>query len=127
MQNYLKKTVKLFFENLYSLLLYKISGVVINGTDNIIISKFIGIIWVGIYSNYLLILNTLIYFIGLFVLFYYCKCWKFKCKQKIKIKNILFFECLTFVNFWIYGFCTVCLWNLINPFITLWLGEQLCV
>lgn len=48
-----------FFENLYSLLLYKISGVVINATDNIVISKFIGVIWVGVYSNYLLILNTL--------------------------------------------------------------------
>lgn len=54
-----------FFENLYSLLLYKISGVVINATDNIVISKFIGVIWVGVYSNYLLILNTLNTLLGL--------------------------------------------------------------
>lgn len=61
-----KKDRKLFFENLYALLLYKISGVVINGTDNIVISKFIGIIWVGMYSNYLLILNTLNTLLGYF-------------------------------------------------------------
>lgn len=54
-----KEDKKLFFENLYALMLYKISGVVINGTDNIIISKFVGIVWVGVYSNYLLIISTL--------------------------------------------------------------------
>ena len=39
-------------------------------------------------------------------------------------KKYFIFRVLNFVNFWIYGFCTVCLWNLINPFITLWLSEN---
>lgn len=42
------KDKKQFYENLYSLFLYRISGVVINGTDNILISTFVGITWVGI-------------------------------------------------------------------------------
>ncbi len=79
-----------FFENLYSLLLYKISGVVINATDNIIISKFIGVIWVGVYSNYLLILNTLNTLLGYFFYSITASVGNLNVKENAE-KNILFF------------------------------------
>lgn len=79
-----------FFENLYSLLLYKISGVVINATDNIIISKFIGIIWVGVYSNYLLILNTLNTLLGYLFYSITASVGNVNVKENAE-KNILFF------------------------------------
>lgn len=79
-----------FFENLYSLLLYKISGVVINATDNIIISKFIGIIWVGVYSNYLLILNTLNTLLGYLFYSITASVGNLNVKENAE-KNILFF------------------------------------
>ncbi|MEK7015484.1 lipopolysaccharide biosynthesis protein [Bacillus sp. FSL R9-9410] len=118
-----KKDRKLFFENLYALLLYKISGVVINGTDNIVISKFIGIIWVGMYSNYLLILNTLNTLLGYFFYSITASVGNLNVKEDVE-KKYFIFRVINFANFWIYGFCTVCLWNLMNPFITLWLGEN---
>ncbi|MGE7937951.1 lipopolysaccharide biosynthesis protein [Bacillus paramycoides] len=118
-----KEDRKLFFENLYALLLYKISGVVINGTDNIVISKFIGITWVGIYSNYLLILNTLNTLLGYLFYSITASVGNLNVKEN-EDKNYFIFRVLNFANFWIYGFCTVCLWNLINPFIILWLGEH---
>ncbi|WP_020062965.1 lipopolysaccharide biosynthesis protein [Bacillus sp. 123MFChir2] len=118
-----KEDRKLFFENLYALFLYKISGVVINGTDNIVISKFIGITWVGIFSNYLLILNTLNTLLGYLFYSITASVGNLNVKENEE-KKYFIFRTLNFLNFWIYGFCTVCLWNLINPFITLWLGEH---
>ncbi|HDX9588380.1 TPA: sugar translocase [Bacillus pseudomycoides] len=118
-----KEDRKLFFENLYALFLYKISGVVINGTDNIVISKFIGITWVGICSNYLLILNTLNTLLGYLFYSITASVGNLNVKENEE-KKYFIFRTLNFLNFWIYGFCTVCLWNLINPFITLWLGEH---
>ncbi|MEI5893033.1 sugar translocase [Bacillus cereus] len=118
-----KEDRKLFFENLYALLLYKISGVVINGTDNIVISKFIGIIWVGMYSNYLLILNTLNTLLGYFFYSVTASVGNLNVKEGAE-KKYFIFRVINLANFWIYGFCTVCLWNLMNPFITLWLGED---
>ena len=47
--------VKEIFKNLYSVFLYKISGVLLNATDNTIISVMIGTGMVGYYSNYSLI------------------------------------------------------------------------
>ena len=45
--------------NVKALLIYKIGNVVTSGTDNIIISKYIGLVAVGIFSNYILIVNSL--------------------------------------------------------------------
>lgn len=49
---------KIFFD-VRILAISKISGVVCNGTDNIVISKLIGMSQVGLASNYLLIINNL--------------------------------------------------------------------
>lgn len=54
-----KKEKRSIYKELKGLVFHKISWIVIGGTDNIIISKFIGIKWVGIYSNYLMITNTI--------------------------------------------------------------------
>lgn len=58
-----KIDVKEIKKNTQALLYHKIGGQVVNSTDNILISKIIGIAIVGIYSNYLLVtsaLNTII-------------------------------------------------------------------
>ena len=43
---------------------HKVGGVVVNNTDNILISSFVGVHWVGLYSNYVLIsgmINSILY------------------------------------------------------------------
>ena len=39
-------------------MIYKLGKVALNGTDNIIISSLIGLVAVGLYSNYLLIISS---------------------------------------------------------------------
>ena len=46
-------------KNISALVIYRVGIVALNGTDNIIISKFISVVMVGIYSNYLLIVNSI--------------------------------------------------------------------
>ncbi|KQX52088.1 lipopolysaccharide biosynthesis protein [Paenibacillus sp. Root444D2] len=112
-----------FFKNLYSLMLYKISGVVINGTDNLIISSFFGLYWVGIYSNYLLIIATINTFVSQIFYSITASVGNLVVKEN-EDRNYFVFRIIQFLNFWVYGFCSICLWNLINPTITIWLGEN---
>ncbi|MFB3170667.1 sugar translocase [Neobacillus sp. 179-C4.2 HS] len=118
-----KEERKEFFGDLYALLLYKVSGVMINGTDNIIISKFLGIYIVGIYSNYLLIISTINTFLGYLFYSITASIGNLNVNESPDKKHLIF-NVLNFANFWIFGVCTVVLWNLINPFITLWVGNQ---
>ena len=49
-----KEEQKAIFKDCGALLIYKINGVVLKGTDNIIISTFLGLETLGMYSNYYL-------------------------------------------------------------------------
>ncbi|WP_369900597.1 lipopolysaccharide biosynthesis protein [Bacillus manliponensis] len=114
---------KSFFKNLYALFLYRISGVVINGTDNVVISKFSSLTLVGVYANYLLIINTVNTFISYLFYSITASIGNLHVTES-KEKKYSIFCVLHFVNFWIYGLCSIFLWNLINPFLTVWLGES---
>ena len=48
---------KAIWENIKSMFMYKLGGVILNNTDNILISKLVGTLEVGFYSNYSLILQ----------------------------------------------------------------------
>ena len=53
-----KEEIKEMFEDCGALFLYKVNGVVVKASDNLVLSMFIGITAVGLYSNYLLIHNV---------------------------------------------------------------------
>lgn len=58
-----KETKHSLFNDLRALFYYKISGAILKGTDSIIISTFLGVSTVGLYSNYTLISNQMYYMI----------------------------------------------------------------
>lgn len=110
-------------KNVSSLFIYKVGTVIMNGTDNIIISKFIGLIIVGFYSNYVLIINSITTVlnqifnaitssIGNLVV----------TTNKKRSKEV--YDNLNFANFWIYALFGVCIIVLINPFINIWIGKK---
>ena len=47
------------FKDCGALFVYKVNGVVLKATDNIVLSKFIGLAIVGVYSNYLLVFKAI--------------------------------------------------------------------
>lgn len=46
------------FRNIKAMLMHKLGNVVVNNTDNLLISSFVGVISVGIYSNYFLLIGS---------------------------------------------------------------------
>lgn len=55
-----KKEITELFEDCGALFIYKVNTVVVKASDNLVLSAFIGIAMVGMYSNYMLIYRTLV-------------------------------------------------------------------
>lgn len=118
-----KDEQKSIFKNLFALSLYNLSGAVYNGTDNIIISSFIGVHMVGIYSNYCLILNGVKSLLNQVFHSFIASVGNLNVTESDE-KKYYIFNVLYFMNFWIYGLAGICLLVLLNPFITVWIGEK---
>ena len=118
-----KNTKKDIIKRVKALSIHKISAVITYSTDNILISYFFGIISVGLYTNYYYIINTIdILFRGVIT------------STSASVGNLLVekdyeerfiaFDKIRFLNFIITIFTSVCLLNLIEPFIMIWLGKK---
>ena len=114
------------FKNVKSLSISKIAGVVSNGSDNIIISKFVGLSSVGVASNYTMIINSLngILWNGLSSLT--GSFGNFNVDSTIEQRRKLFNE-LFLCSYWLYGFMTIGIITLANSFIQLWVGPDYLV
>jgi len=117
-----KKEVEEINKNIKSLFIYKIGSVIANGTDNIIISKFVGLIAVGLYSNYLLIISSINNIVAQIFNAITSSIGNLVATNNNRSKNI--YEKLSFFNFYIFSLCGICVFILINPFIKLWIGEE---
>lgn len=114
---------KKLYKDVYSMLLYKISGTIINSTDNIVISYFVGVIYVGIYSNYLLIISTVQTFISYIFSSITASVGNLIVSKEDKKKEFMFNQIL-FTSFWVYGFCSIAFYILFNDFIGIWLQND---
>ena len=114
---------KLIKTNVKAMFFHKIGGYVINSTDNIIISTFINVSTVGLYSNYLLIINTVKKFLTKMFNSMTASFGNL-IANKVQKKSISVFNEFLFLSFLIFNWATVSLFTLINPFINLWLGSQ---
>ncbi|VYU05164.1 Polysaccharide biosynthesis protein [Clostridium butyricum] len=118
-----KEKRKTIFKHVGAMMSHKIGGVVVNCTDNILISSFIGVYWVGIYSNYVMIINMLNKFIEQIFTALTASVGNLNAIEDSN-KSYDIFQKIFFVNFWIYGFCSTCLFVLFNSFIELWIGNN---
>lgn len=112
-----------FFRELKGLIFHKISWTVISGTDNIIISKFVGIISVGIYSNYTMITNTLEQFMAqIFSAMTGSVGNLLALESKEKAYEI--YKRTEMLQFIIYSTVTIGIFVVSKPFIEVWLGNK---
>lgn len=114
---------KNIFTHTFGLLCHKIGYIVVTSTDNIILSKFVSLVAVGIYSNYATLItaitNVMARILGALVptIANYTL-------TKTKEESYSLFKRILFADLWLSSFTTVCLYLLLNPFITLWLDES---
>lgn len=109
--------------NIKAMFFHKIGGVSIHSTDNIIISAFISVSTVGLYSNYTLIINSINTFIILFFTSITASMGNLIATSSY-LKKLEVFKLTNFIGFWIYTFSIVSFLNLLNPTIVLWLGNE---
>lgn len=110
-------------ENVLGLFVYKVGEYAINCTDNIIISAFINIITVGLYTNYLSIVTvfrTILkrVFAGITASFGNLS------TMNDKIKEEDTFIKMSFLGLLLSGYISLILLLLFNPLVTVWLGKQ---
>ena len=110
-------------KNIRAMMGHKFGGIVVNGTDSLLISKLFGVIAVGLYSNYLLILSALNTIIAMAFQAVTASIGNLGATETEE-KSLNIFKCLDLIGFWIYGLVSICLLNLLNPFIEIWIGEQ---
>lgn len=110
-------------KNIFAMMAQKIGSVIVSGTDNLIISKILGLTILGFYSNYVLLLNTLNSLIVKMFNSITASIGNLIVKQsKDEVESV--FKNILFANFWIFSFASTCFCALFQPFIKLWVGEK---
>lgn len=118
-----KKESKQVFNNVKSLVIYKFGGVILHGTDNILISALINVSTVGIVSNYNLVINSVKSIMSTGLNGITASVGNLNAVGTVEKKEKTYFD-LTFLYYLIYSFCSTAFIVLLNPFIKLWLGEE---
>lgn len=114
---------KSIFGNIKSMFIYKMSGELLNSTDNIIISVLSGTVWVGFYSNYLMLINAICNFVSIIFSSLNGSIGNLIASEGKEKKEKIFYV-LGFVGFWLGGFTVCCFYALLKDFITLWIGAE---
>lgn len=118
-----KKTKNEIKTNVAAMFVSKVSSVIVTSTDNVLISKFVGTIVLGYYSNYTIFVNLIkTVFTKIFEAITGSVGNLVALSDKEHSRKI--FNDVFFVNFWLISFCSICLFVLINPFIVLWVGDS---
>lgn len=111
------------FQNVSSMMLHKVGNTVISSTDNILISSMIGIVYTGLYSNYILIMNMISVLITMCFSAVSASVGDFNAQKTLEERKSLF-ETMCFLSTWIFGMGAICFACLYQPTIRLWLGES---
>lgn len=119
-----KKEVIQIYKDTGSMLCHRVGSTVVTSTDNIVMSMYVGTVAVGIYSNYLMIIqivqNVINNLLGSFTASIGNHILSVEGEEKYSL-----YKRLKFANMWIAVFCTSSLYLLLNPFIEVVWGKYL--
>lgn len=108
-------------KNVRALFIHRIGGVVINGTDNIVISAFVGLTQVGVYSNYLLIINAINLIVNQVFTGISASVGDLGTRDE-KARYYQVYCVGLYINALLFVSITVVLWFVIGDFISVWIG-----
>ena len=111
------------FKKVKALFLHQIGAFAINGTDNLVISRYIGLVSVGLYSNYYLIINAVQTVSSHIISATTPSIGNMLVTEK-KEKFFPVFIKMRFLNFYMATFCGICIFCLMEPFIKIWIGGK---
>lgn len=118
-----KKREKKIFTDLINLFWHKIGGLIVFNTDYIIISKFISLKMVGIYSSYIMVINIISIFIGILTNVLSPRIGKYISENTTEdIFNL--WQQINIIFIFIATISTYLTYKTITPFLNLWLGKE---
>lgn len=127
---YINKKVKLpkeetkgIFTNMGSVFLYKLAAILINATDNTLISILVSTTAVGYYSNYTMVVNKLTGIVNTFFYSLTASIGNLIAKEG-KERRYQIFETMQSVSMILSTFCITCTFFLMEDFITVWVGKE---
>lgn len=118
-----KEETKGIFSNIKAVFIYKVSSVMINATDNTLISVLVDTATVGYYSNYTMIVNKISNVINTFFYALTASVGNLIVTEKEE-KRYQIFQIMQSVSMIFSTFCITCLFFLEEDFIRLWLGSS---
>lgn len=118
-----KEEKKSIFRDCGSLLIYRINYVVLTATDNVIISKYLGLATVGLYSNYVMITNSIVNVLSTFFNSITASIGNLHASKE-EDKDYFIFKLINFITVVFFGIFSIGICVLINDFIILWIGEE---
>lgn len=111
------------FSNIRAMLMHKVGTVIVNNTDNLLLSAFVGLASVGSYSNYYLVIGSVRQMLNQVYQGITASVGNLGVTEdEGHIRQV--FEAVFFIGQWMYGFAFICLYELLNPFIELSFGKQ---
>ncbi len=118
-----KKSVKQILKDVKALLITKVSTILVNSTDNTIISAICSITITGLYSNYVMfttIINTILsqMFSNL-----YPSIGNLNAEGDTD-HSLEVFDSIFLAGFWLYGFASIGFFVLVNDVINIWVGKE---
>ena len=118
-----KARTKSMYRDVSSMMLHKVGNTVISSTDNILISSMIGVIYTGLYSNYLLIMNSITQVITIALNAVSASIGDFNARKTADERYELF-DAMQLISTWVFGMSAICFCCLFQPTIKIWLGEK---
>ncbi len=118
-----KKERKELFKDCTALFVYKINNIVMKATDNIVLSAFVGLTIVGLYSNYLVLFTAVSGVLHITFRAVKASMGNLFASDDIE-KKYFFFEVMNLITILLYGTAAICVAVVSNEFIICWIGEQ---
>lgn len=116
-------TKKGIIRNVKAIVLQRVGNYFVFGVDNLMISYFIGIVAVGLYSNYVMLIEICRNLVNqIFSNLYDSVGNLVATEHRDKVYQV--FKITMLVNFWLYSFFSIAMLLLIEPFIKLWIGSD---
>ena len=117
---------KSFLKDCSALFLYKVSNVVINSTDNIVLSAVVGLEAVGLYANYLSLKVSIRSLLYSFVEAVQASIGSLYTTGNQEWSQLIF-RVVNFLTFVLYGIVSIGFAILANDFLGLWIGPEFIV
>lgn len=114
--------VKNVFKDVYSVAVFRLGSVLFNSVTNIVTSAVVGTIVVGYYSNYTMIVTQVEVVFMMIVSAVSASVGNVVAVES-RERQYEIYKKLNLLSFFIYGIASVCLFQLLNSFVNIWLGN----